>query len=102
MLHAFTTRRPELASVSDTPWCGWLDVMTTRRPSGGRPSKGDRDLLVTRPAHALGDIVRARAAEQELTISEYIATVLAEVHKRPDLAPSSARRDQEELPLKSA
>ena len=72
----------------------------SRRPSGGRPSKGDRDLLVTRPARAVGDAVRARADAQGLTISEYIAAVLAEAHDLPQHAP---RRDihpaQEELPL---
>ncbi|MFC3690452.1 hypothetical protein [Aquipuribacter hungaricus] len=71
----------------------------SRRPSGGRPNKGDRDLLVTRPARAVGDVVRARADEQGLTISEYIATVLAEVHNMPQHAPRPAREPQEELPL---
>lgn len=78
---------------------GRVDAMS-RRPSGGRPSKGDRDLLVTRPARAVGDVVRARADEQGLTISEYIAAVLAEVHDLPQHAPRrDIHRTQEELPL---
>ena len=71
-----------------------------RKPSGGRPSKGDRDMLVTRPARVIGDAVRARADEAGLTISEYIATVLANVHALPEYAPKARTpSSQEELPL---
>jgi hypothetical protein len=74
-----------------------------RRSNGGRPSKGDRDLLVTRPARPLGDVVRARADEAGLTISEYVAVVLAHAHGMPEHAPATlGARPQTELPLKSA
>ena len=70
-----------------------------RRPSRGRPSKGDRDVIITRPARPLGDVVRAQAEASGLSISEYVATVLAEVHHLPQYAPHPPSRQQEELPL---
>lgn len=50
----------------------------SRRPRGGRPRKGERDLLVTRPARAGGNVARARADEQGLTIGDYIAASAGE------------------------
>ncbi len=61
----------------------------TRKPSGGRPSKGDRDSIITRPARPLGDIVRARADEAGLSISDYVAAVLARAHDLPQYAPTA-------------
>ena len=63
-----------------------------------RASKGDRDIMVTRPARAVGNEVRRRAEETGLSISEYIARVLALECGLPDLAPSP-RHDQEPLPM---
>ncbi len=66
----------------------------------GRPSKGDRDSIITRPMRPLGDVVRAKADEAGMTISEYVAKILAEVHGMPQYAPvTSAPSDQRELPL---
>lgn len=62
-----------------------------------RASKGDRDIMVTRPARPVGDEVRRRAEQADLSISEYIARTLAIEVGLPDLAPQP-RRDQE-LPL---
>jgi hypothetical protein len=62
-----------------------------------RASKGDRDIMVTRPARAVGDSVRHRAQQSGLSISEYIAAVLAYDAGMPDLAPVA--RHDEELPL---
>jgi hypothetical protein len=77
-----------------------LGVGMARKPSGGRPSKGDRDVIVTRPARPLGNVVRARADEAGMTISEYVAMVLARAHGMPEFAPaSSATTEQEVLPL---
>ncbi len=70
----------------------------TRRPSGGRPSKGDRDSIITRPLRPLGDVVRARADEAGLSISDYVATVLANAHGVPQYAPVASPQN-EELPL---
>lgn len=59
-----------------------------KRTRIGRPHKGARDVLVTRPALALGEAVRARAEREGYdSISEYIAAVLAEHEGMPDLAP---------------
>jgi hypothetical protein len=77
-----------------------LGVGMARKPSGGRPSKGDRDVIVTRPARPLGNVVRARADEAGITISEYVAMVLARAHGMPEFAPvPSATPKQEVLPL---
>ena len=77
-----------------------LGVGMARKPSGGRPSKGDRDVIVTRPARPLGNVVRARADEAGMTISEYVAMVLARAHGMPEFAPApSATTEQGVLPL---
>jgi hypothetical protein len=77
-----------------------LGVGMARKPSGGRPSKGARDVIVTRPARPLGNVVRARADEAGMTISEYVAMVLARAHGMPEFAPvPSATPEQEVLPL---
>ncbi|MDO5633429.1 MAG: hypothetical protein Q4G34_00955 [Micrococcus sp.] len=67
----------------------------------GRPSKGDRDLFVSRPHIEVGKVIRARAERDGYSLSEYIATVLANHVDRPDLAPDQPRppRKDEELPL---
>ena len=66
-----------------------------------QPNKGDRDLLVSRPARAVGDAVRSRADQVGLSISEYVALVLAEHCGMPELAPTPnpKRSRDEELPL---
>ena len=91
------TRRAEIP-VSDTAIRKGRHM--PRQPQGGRPSKGDRDLLVTRPSRAVGDAVRARADAAGLTISDYVAALLATVHDLPEHAPRPlAGVNQEELPL---
>lgn len=74
--------------------------MSTQRGRGGRPSKGERVVMVTRPALPLGDVIRDRAAERGQTISDYIATVLAHAHGLDQYAPvTGASADQGVLPL---
>jgi predicted HicB family RNase H-like nuclease len=63
----------------------------------GRPSKGDRDAMMIRPAALLGRAVRAHAAAEGLSINEYITGVLATRLGMPELAP--APRHEEELPM---
>ena len=70
-----------------------------RKPGVGRPSKGDRDHIVTRPSRVVGDLVRQRADEAGLTISDYVASVLARAHGVPEADLLTRNRDQEVLPL---
>jgi hypothetical protein len=70
-----------------------------RRGHGGRPYKGDRDHIVTRPSRVVGDLVRQRAEEAGLTISDYVAAVLARAHGVPEAAPLNRDPEQEVLPL---
>jgi len=72
-----------------------------RTPSGGRPSKGARDHLVTRPPAALGRAVRESAEREGYeSISDYLAAVLATHEGLPQLAPTPARVPAfQELPL---
>ena len=68
-------------------------------PSGGRPSKGDRDAFKVRPARLVGDRVRELADAADMPYGEYISAVLAREVGLPDLAPKSNRADDEELPI---
>jgi hypothetical protein len=71
-----------------------------KRGQGGRPSKGDRDQIITRPMRSLGDVVRDAADENGMTLSDYVAKVLADAHGLPHLAPPAhARGDQSLLPI---
>ena len=70
---------------------------------GGRPSKGDRHVIVTRPQRAVAEVVMREAAAHGMTISDYVAAVLARAHDMPQYAPRpGAPTDQQELPLKTA
>ena len=72
----------------------------TRRSHGGRPHKGDRVLIASRPSRVVADLVRQRADEAGLSISDYVAKVLAEVHGGPEAGPQlPANTNQEVLPL---
>jgi len=53
--------------------------------------------MVTRMPRALGDAVRQHAADRGLTLSDYIAGLLATEVGRPDLGPP--QRLDEELPM---
>lgn len=74
-----------LVSVS-APWLG--GPVTTKAP-GGRPSKGDRDTIVSRPPLPLGELVRARAEAAGLTINDYVMAVLAQPGELPEQAPTT-------------
>ena len=68
---------------------------------GGRPSKGDRDVMVTRPPALVGRAIRRLADERGISISEYIAAVLSDHVGRPELMPMppAPSRSESELPL---
>lgn len=71
-----------------------------RRSQGGRPHKGDRVLIASRPNRVVADLVRQRADEAGLSISDYVAKVLAEVHGVPEAGPQLPKDlSQEVLPL---
>lgn len=55
--------------------------------------------MVTRPARAVGNEVRQRADSAGLSISEYIARVLALECGLPELAPKPQPKTDRELPL---
>ncbi len=60
--------------------------MTGQRATRGRPSKGPRDTLLSRVPVPLGDVVRDRAAERGMTVSDYVAAVMALNVGMPDVA----------------
>ncbi len=63
--------------------------MARRRDYGGRPSKGDRGHIVTRPPLAVDEAVRDAADAAGLSISDYVANVLAEKLGLPLVAPTA-------------
>jgi hypothetical protein len=68
----------------------------------GRPHKGERRVLMTRPARPVADVVLREAAAAGMTISDYIASILARAVGLPQYAPAPPAHDQQELPLKTA
>ena len=73
--------------------------MTGRRGyyGGGRPSKGERRVVVTRVATDIADQVAAAAGERGMTISDYLATLLYRDLGIPVAEPEPAAQTQ--LPL---
>ena len=67
----------------------------------GRPSKGDRVVLYSRPHRDVRAAVEASAAKAGYdAVSDYVAAVLATHEGLADLAPVPTRHpDQKELPL---
>jgi hypothetical protein len=90
--------RDPTMSRGDTPphilfrnrFVGNYGHMARYKAGPGRPSKGDRDAFVTRPARDVGNEIRRRAEEAGMPYGEYIAALLAYQVGRPDLAPRSA------------
>lgn len=67
-----------------------------QRYQGGRPSKGDRQPLVSRVPTPIAEAVRQRAAQSGLSINDYIARLLASDVGMAQLAPA---QHFEELPI---
>jgi hypothetical protein len=69
----------------------------------GRPHKGERHVIVTRPAKPVADVVMSEAAAAGMTISDYVAGILARAVGLPQYVPPvSTAQNQQELPLKTA
>ena len=68
----------------------------------GRPHKGARHVIVTRPAKPVADVVMSEAAAAGMTISDYVAGILARAVGLPQYVPVSPASNQQELPLKTA
>lgn len=86
-------KHPSSAGSRQVSAQGTLDVV------GGRSFPIERSVaLVTRPPRAVGVVVRQAAADYGISISEYIAIVLAHLVGLPHLAPHDAR-GQEEIQL---
>lgn len=64
-----------------------------------QPHKGDRELFATRLPLPVGDLVRAAAAQRGISMSEYLAQVVAAHHGRADLVPATQLKSRGELPL---
>lgn len=76
--------------------------MAKRQPGrGGRPSKGPRDLMVTRLQTHVAEQVRALADDRDWSYSETLAALVAiSLDHLADLPGAPA--EQEELPLTKA
>lgn len=74
--------------------------MAVRRghSNGGRRSKGERRLVVTRLASDIADRVAAAAEQRGVTISDYLAALVYSDLGIP-LPPATHPADQDQLPL---
>lgn len=79
---------------------GLIDPMRTSY--GGRKSKGPRELLGTRPAQPLADAARQRADELNMTVSDYLAALIAADLEMPQYAPQPNDPSRVELPIPAA
>jgi hypothetical protein len=59
-------------------------------------------VIVTRPAKPVADVVMSEAAAAGMTISDYVAGILARAVGLPQYVPISPPPTQQELPLKTA
>jgi hypothetical protein len=60
-----------------------------RTTSGGRKSKGARELLGTRPDTVLAEAARRRVDELGLSMSDYLAILIAQDLDLPQYAPKT-------------
>ena len=75
--------------------------MATSTPGRRRRNyKGDRDAMMIRTDAVVGQAVRARADEAGMTLSDYVAALLASEVEMPERAPATPRaRTDQQLPL---
>ena len=91
------TRRPD-CRVSDSGY-RYGRGMPPKRTYGGRKSKGDRQPLLSRVPSPIADAVRDCADERGMTLSDYIASVLARDVGLSALVPQASIHHNEELPI---
>lgn len=60
-----------------------------RTSNGGRKSKGARELLGTRPSSLLAEAARDRVDELGISMSDYLAILLAQDLGMPEYAPQT-------------
>lgn len=65
----------------------------------GQPHKGERAYIATRPPKRVADALRAQADQRGMSVSEYVAAVLAQDVGLPDAVPLRQPKTQRELPL---
>jgi len=70
-----------------------------RTTAGGRRSKGERELLGTRPLLPLAEAARDRADALGLSMSDYLAALIAQDTKLPQFSPVQSNRNELELPI---
>ena len=73
-----------------------------KRPDFGRPSKGERDAFLTKPAVPVGELIRDNAEALGMSFGDYISAIVANHLGMPQYAPQPLHLDQQELPLKTA
>ena len=77
--------------------------MSKRGAYGGRPSKGDRDTMVTRLPADEGAAVRQLAVDLDWSYSDTLAALIRlGMQHREQLPTTPTGRGQEELPLNKA
>jgi len=72
--------------------------MVTSHRKPGRPSKGPRDAIMTKPHIELGALVRELSEQSGRSKGDTVAMILADYFGRPELAPP-IEQSQEALPL---
>ena len=71
-----------------------------RMTNGGRKSKGVRELLGTRTDSVLAEAARGRVDELGISMSDYLAILIAQDLDMPQYAPRTpARAQRMELPI---
>ena len=76
--------------------CVWFDGSMA---TVGRKSKGDRHLIASRVPRAIADQAFAEAGERGMSMSDFVAAVLAERYGRTDLVSMAEPVDRDRLPL---
>lgn len=71
-----------------------------RNTRGGRPSKGQRVQIATRPLVPLAEAARARAESLGMTMSDYLAMLIAQDTELPQFAPCQTDPTRDRVPAR--